>query len=492
MNYFANIFKPLFEEKNGKVYSFSKFSGIDRTIVYKMLNGTREPTGIDVDYHIEDYLCLNNTERERLEEAYYITKLGAFQYFGHLEAKSFLLEFSMENKRPQVLFPYTTIQMDDKEKRVLEGANNVNLGIENLLSQESRANPDTRILISEMLLDDMTLMICSKLMEDNPDLNVTHIIMLDDNRESSIIEEHQFYNMRCLRKLLPVLVQFENYDSRFCYNNIASIENSPTFLTNIIIVNDYVILYSKDRKYGVILHDAEMLAIYSDIMENFLKSSLQFASSLHYKEYCQELIQTEMYRAHRQKSHAYAFHAGLSITLALDEHETYSRDHIVDEFPEKNHFVENCHQYISYYHDGYERIKDGIFELYTKQGIDYFCRTGFISELHPNICIPLRVSERIELLERWKTVIQTHEIYMIDFPEFSGDSTLSMFTTHTKTYLTIATPNGRLRQAVIDETSVTRVFFDYLDYLFQNKRVENEDAVAYLNGKIEELKLSLT
>ena len=53
MNPFSSTFQLLLEEKQLKIVDVEHFTGIDRSVLYKLLNGTKEPTDAEM-VEIED------------------------------------------------------------------------------------------------------------------------------------------------------------------------------------------------------------------------------------------------------------------------------------------------------------------------------------------------------------------------------------------------------------------------------------------------------
>lgn len=199
MNPFASKLQALLDEKQFKILDLERFTGINRSTLYKFLNGQRELTGIDVVYQIADCLCLNHLQREELTEAYYLTRMGPLSYYGRKEVIRFYQEISIsKDYETSPFLPFASIQLEPKQRIVLNGAQNVNLAIEYFLYMAAQQNKEQESIISENIADDVTLSIIQKIGKLYPEFHCTHLILLDDSIERTVELSHQIYNINIL------------------------------------------------------------------------------------------------------------------------------------------------------------------------------------------------------------------------------------------------------------------------------------------------------
>ena len=93
MSEFSNTLSQFIHEKNIKVYSLIKYCNFDRSTMYKIINGKRNPPSKETVDKIAEFMHLTPAEYSRFMEAYEITKTGADNYYRRKNTKNFLMNF---------------------------------------------------------------------------------------------------------------------------------------------------------------------------------------------------------------------------------------------------------------------------------------------------------------------------------------------------------------------------------------------------------------
>lgn len=117
MTQFSTVLESLMKEKNIKTYAIAQYCGIDRSNMYKILNGKRNPASEEVVNRMAEYMRLMAVEQKRLLEAYQITVMGAETYYRRKSVENFLTSFSLEecNMRESALEQeYMTVSVDEQ------------------------------------------------------------------------------------------------------------------------------------------------------------------------------------------------------------------------------------------------------------------------------------------------------------------------------------------------------------------------------------------
>lgn len=84
MSEFSDLLSRYISEKNIKVYSLLKYCNLDRSTMYQIINGKRNPSSKEVFDKIAEFLHLTPSEHQRFEEAYLISKIGAETYYSRI------------------------------------------------------------------------------------------------------------------------------------------------------------------------------------------------------------------------------------------------------------------------------------------------------------------------------------------------------------------------------------------------------------------------
>lgn len=117
MTPFSTVLEFLMKEKNIKTYAIAQYCGIDRSNMYKILKGKRNPASEEVVNRMAEYMQLTPAEQKHLLESYQITVVGAAIYYRRKSVENFLTSFSLEecNMRESSLEQeYMTIAVDEQ------------------------------------------------------------------------------------------------------------------------------------------------------------------------------------------------------------------------------------------------------------------------------------------------------------------------------------------------------------------------------------------
>lgn len=139
MSIFSNKLKKYVEQKNMPVYALAKGCDIDRSVMYKIVHGTRGTSSKQVVERIARVLELTPHEKNQLLEAWRITAVGEHIYF----ERKIITEF-IENLRPEKKIfceNYREVQGENfllEQEIVLFGKNNLNICLKMLIEEEMR------------------------------------------------------------------------------------------------------------------------------------------------------------------------------------------------------------------------------------------------------------------------------------------------------------------------------------------------------------------
>lgn len=93
MSVFSDLLKNYIHEKNVKVMSLAHYCNLERSTVYKFINGKREPMSADLVEQIAYFIKLTPLETYQLKEAWKIARIGENTYYTHKSIEHFLSDF---------------------------------------------------------------------------------------------------------------------------------------------------------------------------------------------------------------------------------------------------------------------------------------------------------------------------------------------------------------------------------------------------------------
>lgn len=118
MSEFSELLSQFIREKDIKVYSMVKYCRLDRSTMYKLINGKRNPPSEEIFNKIAEFMCLTPSEYQKFQEAYQITRLGRDTYYKRKAVEKFLLSFPNSSCLP-ILPPPVKLQHLLKKKSAI-------------------------------------------------------------------------------------------------------------------------------------------------------------------------------------------------------------------------------------------------------------------------------------------------------------------------------------------------------------------------------------
>ena len=93
MSVFSDLLKHYVHEKNVKVMSLAHYCNLERSTVYKFINGKREPMSSELVEQIAYFIHLTPLETYQLKEAWKMARMGENSYYILKSIEHFLSDF---------------------------------------------------------------------------------------------------------------------------------------------------------------------------------------------------------------------------------------------------------------------------------------------------------------------------------------------------------------------------------------------------------------
>lgn len=93
MNPFQKLLNEFIDAKEVTVYALAKISGVERSYIQKMKNGTRMPNDEAFVHSLAQALMLTPAETMELVQAYRITKMGEDNFYRREHVKNIITSF---------------------------------------------------------------------------------------------------------------------------------------------------------------------------------------------------------------------------------------------------------------------------------------------------------------------------------------------------------------------------------------------------------------
>ena len=130
MSIFSDLLAAHIKNKEIRTFSLAQYCEVDRSNMYKLINGKRNPSSEDMVHRMSEYMKLTNSERKEFVEAYQISMIGSDVYYRRKNVEKFLDYFEEQKNfypsRNLFLPEYKSLQEQDpifiSDKNALKNA----------------------------------------------------------------------------------------------------------------------------------------------------------------------------------------------------------------------------------------------------------------------------------------------------------------------------------------------------------------------------------
>ena len=139
MTLFADTLKKYLETKNTTIYTISKISGVNRTMIQHMKVGKRMPADVADVSAIAKAMMLNPSETADLLRAYHISHMGEENYFRREHVSKIISSFYDMNAASELIIPtgtQDTLEINEPLKTI-NGQANINRILKAILEIEA-------------------------------------------------------------------------------------------------------------------------------------------------------------------------------------------------------------------------------------------------------------------------------------------------------------------------------------------------------------------
>ena len=206
MTLFADTLKKYLETKNTTIYTISKISGVDRTMIQHMKVGKRMPANVADVTAIAKAMMLNPSETAELLRAYQISHMGEENIFRREHVSKIISGFYDMNSADELVVPTGVQDMLDMQEQLktINGQANINRILKAIL--EIEANKKTGHIKLMVQTEYQYIFDCLTSIDFTRNNTLVEAIIVFDKNEG---HKSTTYNLNILQKLVPILFQCE-------------------------------------------------------------------------------------------------------------------------------------------------------------------------------------------------------------------------------------------------------------------------------------------
>lgn len=466
MTLFADKLRYFLEEKNTTVYSISKITNIDRTMIQHMKAGRRLPSKTQDVLTIAKALMLTPNEEEELLNSYHISHMGEENFYRRRQVSQIISSFYDMNVVDSLVLPADTQQklQVTQDMQEISGQANINRIVRLILEMEAEKNSGhVRICVQPEF---SYVFDCIPCIDFNRNQTLVEAVIVFDKNESY---KSTKYNLNVLRKLVPVLFQCDVFHPYYIYDNVTSLFNKTRLLPFKIITSEFALAVTYELDKAILYTNRNMLKLMQD---NF-QSQLSIASPVYHAfhptpaEYLEatfcsdeELSEENMYELLYQP----CFPSFCPEDILLDR---LNKELVPPEMQ----------AVIAQYFDKIRAQATSCKISFTLEGLRLFMETGRITEIPDFMYTYLTAPQRLTLLKNIVDSVDAGNFspHIIRGEKFSVPSPLCICSpSPQKVTIYYFSPNRGQYIFRLQELSLVHAFHDFMTYLAASSLVYDE------------------
>lgn len=479
MEEFSQQLRRLIDSRHIAIYALAAQSGVDRTLIHKIIKGQRVPTDPSVVQKLSAALLLTSEEGEALFESYKAAKMGEDIYV----RRKFVLDFynhfdpapeyavRAENRH----LTGAALTGDD----VVYGKLEVSNVLEAVLELEA-AKPEGHIRIlaqpeCPLLFDFLALIGMRK-----NELVIDHVLCL----ENSMKDRSSLYNLNCIRTVMPVLASNCQYQLLCHYDNIASHFSNTSVLPYLILTEDYVVRLAADASSAAVSNSAQFRELYGHIFQSIMEKSHPLVTVFH-------SVFEEIEHINRINSdYDYLIHDFTSDPCLLPFADEEMMFRYVNPLLLKDETTRQMIQGYIKFSNLKSRFETMGNIYFSEEGLDRFLTTGRMSELPVEYYSPLAIPDRYRLLRTMyeASLVKKYHPVLVNAKKMRIPLNMATYLMKLGAVNFVYTaPNQTYTSLVVTEPSIVTAIQDFLDYLPETDLVcSPQETLHYLEEKLKD------
>lgn len=476
MSVFSDLLGHHIAAKGIKSYEMAQYCGIERSLMYKIIKGTRPVTSMDTVLLIAEFLRLTPSERTDFVESYKISMDGFENYYRRkniLELFENFRKYSEIYTAPdhQPLVSYHDIS----DMSTVSGQNEINHLLFHILFLETRkSDPQIRLLIQPDT--DFLMNLLPTLGYENQNLSITQIICF--HKSDELTNDKKDYNLACLKKILPVYCSACRYHVYYYYGDLIHSSADLLLFPYLVMTSGHALLLSKDMQSGIIFEKQDTLRFFHQMYERYLEQVSSFGVVMN--NLPTQLSYFHNIRADMEQN--YCFQMLPCLTFGIPDY--FFDKYIYPEIPGRDKLIAMLMDYV---HSIRKRFtQHPVRFIFSEDGLQRFLETGRIPEYPPAVYRPFELSDRIALIRQFLKFCPPNGLCMLKCTIGDLDNELFMYVNPRNGYLMF--PSSEPDQLIcldITEPGLLHGFCDFCEHLDKDLFYTETEAYSLISSLLD-------
>lgn len=508
-NTFSDLLSSFVHQKDIDVYPMTLYCGIDRSLMYKYLNGKDYPKDQSVIERMADFMRLSPPEHDDLITAWQIQKTGWKEWNSRQNVEKFLLSFPDISSLPQssaaVSFPAQASIGNPQSQNALDTPQTHNnpgtpQPPDNASDQPCSSYPACRALPTQTALNNaVSQMILEETQKENgclylilqPDysylfhllaglgeyehqISIRHILCLENSsRTERNLADH---NLLCLQKLLPLYLRALDYNIYYYYDSVESHFSNLNGLSCLIMTSSCAITCTSDFQSGIFYGNPQIVQMLQNHFDSCQKKcSPLFTSIRAVTEICKMILKFF------SESKEYYSLQPEPCTIPFLSEDILERL-LLPELP-------NREELFPFLSDFLKQRQNTIFDenyhiFHTLRGLSRFMETGKIYEIPEDLYQPLSQEDRKLLLYRLGQ-FAGERYHFLRGPLENLPQNFHLWVSAANGYLMFTNRKNEMTFLLFTESSLLTAFWDYLQHMDETYLCSTKESQKYIEELLE-------
>lgn len=482
MSIFSEMLSEYIREKEIKVFSLVKYCGIDRSTMYKIINGKRNPPTPELFQKIADFLHLTPVEYQRFEEAWKITLTGHDVYYRRKSVENFISYFPSPASvsipdQPDFHISEETCR-SPQAASTITSRQQLNAHLHHMLLTESGKKSGKIALLLQPDYDFLFGLLSS--LNPSGSLKIQHLLCITG--KDTFTDQNYLYNLSCLRKIFPLYMAGLDYVPRFFYDQIQSHYHNFNMFPCLILTSDQALMCDPEYKSGILYNSLEIVELlWKEFLSFYDKCSSLFTCAPLFPEspdaYFDILLDTtdqDLFIGIQPES---CFTPFFTPSLL---NEIFNHD-----IPYGEKILQSA---LKAFDNNRRKLLLGKFILYfTEEGIEYFARTGLIEEFPRMFYTPLNPDQRLQLLNAVLSSCQDGAYRILKHPLSHLPANLRLYIRNGQCCISFINNEMEIVLLQILESSFFATFQDYMENMETSCYYTEKESSAIIQRLIDRL-----
>ena len=470
MSSFAQKLKYYVEKSGHTIYSVAVTSGIERTMVHKMIKGDRLPSNKDTVLAVARALLLSPSDMDELITAYEISRRGesAYHQLQYVQklllscAKPSLLKIGSPSQENLFVNIKSMISQQDTMPQIINERPNLNKLVRTLLELELQKPNGHVCLISQpnyqYLYETLASLNCFA-----PGAKVDNIICFNQAND-----DDDCYNLRCLEQLMPTLLSCPAFEAHCYYEHVTTLFNEWSLLPCMLLTSDYSLCFAADASQALFFDSPDINKFMKQFFYKKMACTAPVCHSLttSFSNYLEKVIMSG--KAADLAPQIYTILYQPCLTPFIDED-------IIGRHLKMEYFSEDMIRRISTHFAVVKRTI--INSCFTQEGLELFLNTGRITEIPDMFYKPLDVESRRRVLKNMLRAVDTGFLVprIINTAKLNLPSALNVEAlSPTRIILYLRLENDTTFSLTLNEPSLLHAFYGFMEYIQSSRLVYSQ------------------